>query len=109
MKRLILTVLLASLFLFGCTTAQNGAKTTVMNETVFIGGTVAAGPQQVPQHDLGILTSDGIVREVGPAAAIKAAHPKARLIDASNATILPGLTDAHGHLYGLGLSLDTVN
>ena len=24
-------------------------------------------------------------------------------------TILPGLTDAHGHLYGLGLSLDTVN
>jgi predicted amidohydrolase YtcJ len=24
-------------------------------------------------------------------------------------TVMPGLTDAHGHLYGLGLSLDTVN
>ena len=31
------------------------------------------------------------------------------MIDVTGATILPGLTDAHGHLYGLGLSLDTVN
>ena len=31
------------------------------------------------------------------------------MINVTGATILPGLTDAHGHLYGLGLSLDTVN
>ena len=30
-------------------------------------------------------------------------------MDVTGTTILPGLTDAHGHLYGLGLSLDTVN
>src|SRR5207237_4464240 len=30
-------------------------------------------------------------------------------VDVSGTTIMPGLTDAHGHLYGLGLSLDTVN
>lgn len=102
-------VLLATIVLFGCTTAQNGANKPGMNDTVFIGGTVAAGPQQTPQHDLGIYTSDGIIREVGPAASIRAAHPNARVVDASSATILPGLTDAHGHLYGLGLSLDTVN
>ena len=31
-----------------------------------------------------------------------------RVVNYGDATILPGLTDAHGHLYGLGLSLDTV-
>jgi len=45
----------------------------------------------------------------GPADEIRAAHPAARVIDVTGTTILPGLTDAHGHLYGLGLSLDTVS
>lgn len=80
-----------------------------MNETIFIGGTVVAGPQQTPQHNYAVLVSDGLIREVGPADTIRTAHPAARIIDGSTATILPGLTDAHAHLYGLGLSLDTVN
>lgn len=108
MKRLA-AVLFTILLAFSCTTAHNGAKQSAMNDTIFVGGTVAAGPQQTPQHDVGILVSDGLVREIGTAESIRAAHPDARVVDASNATILPGLTDAHGHLYGLGLSLDTVN
>ena len=79
-----------------------------MNETLFIGGTVAARAQQTPQKNYAILVADGRVKDVGPAAALRAAHPNAPVVDASNATILPGLTDAHGHLYGLGLALDTV-
>ncbi len=79
-----------------------------MNETIFLGGTVAAGPQQSPQKNLAIVVVDGRIHDVGAADAIRAAHPKAAIVDASRATILPGLTDAHGHLYGLGLSLDTV-
>lgn len=80
-----------------------------MSETIFIGGTVAAGPQQMPQRNVAVYVTDGIIREVGPANGTRTAHPQARIVDASNATILPGLTDAHAHLYGLGLSLDTVN
>ena len=78
-------------------------------ETIYIGGTVAAGPNQTPQHNIAIVTSGGLIRAVGPAAEIQAAHPHANVIASLNATILPGLTDAHGHLYGLGLALDTVN
>ncbi|HKO58606.1 MAG TPA: amidohydrolase [Thermoanaerobaculia bacterium] len=76
---------------------------------IFIGGTVAAGTNQTPQRNIAIVTSGGLIRAVGPAAEIQAAHPQANVIASLNATILPGLTDAHGHLYGLGLSLDTVN
>ena len=79
------------------------------DEMIFIGGTVAAGTNQTPQRNIAIVTSGGLIRAVGPAAEIQAAHPQANVIASLNATILPGLTDAHGHLYGLGLSLDTVN
>src|SRR5437868_9336067 len=79
------------------------------NELILIGGTVAAGPQQTPQKNVAIYVSDGVIRKVGAPDALRSAHANARVIDAHDATILPGLTDAHGHLYGLGLSLDTVN
>lgn len=95
------------LALAGCTIGTG--PSTVTNETLFLGGTVAAGPQQTPQKGVGILVRDGLVAEVGSADSLRSSHPNARIVDASNATILPGLTDAHGHLYGLGLSLDTVH
>ncbi len=79
------------------------------HDLIVIGGTVAAGPQQSPQRNLAIYVSDGLIREVGAPDALRAAHANAKVIDAHDATILPGLTDAHGHLYGLGLSLDIVN
>ena len=79
------------------------------NGTLFIGGTVAAGATQAPQRNQAIYVTGGVIREVGAADALRAAHPNARVVDASSATILPGLTDAHGHLYGLGLSLDIVD
>jgi len=79
------------------------------HDLILIGGTVAAGPQQSPQKNLAIYVSDGLIREVGAPDAVRAAHASARVIDAHDATILPGLTDAHGHLYGLGLSLDIVS
>jgi predicted amidohydrolase YtcJ len=110
MKPLLLPALaLASLT--ACTMARAPQSTSAMNvnETILIGDVVAAGPNQAPQRDTAILVRDGRVAELGATAALVAAHPTARLINAGNATILPGLTDAHGHLYGLGLSLDTVD
>ncbi|HWW62920.1 MAG TPA: amidohydrolase family protein, partial [Thermoanaerobaculia bacterium] len=78
------------------------------NGTIFIGGTVFVGAEQTPRQNVAIYASGGVIREIGAPDAIRAAHAGARVIDASSATILPGLIDAHGHLYGLGLSLDIV-
>ena len=76
--------------------------------TLFLGGTVVTGADQIPRKDFAVYATGGIIRQVGLASDLRAAHPNAKVVDASNATILPGLTDAHGHLYGLGLSLDVV-
>lgn len=79
-----------------------------MNREIVFTGTVALGKNHTPQHGYAVVVREGLIREVGPAAAIRAAHSGARVIE-TGGTILPGLTDAHAHLYGLGLSLDTVN
>ncbi|MFZ2491888.1 MAG: amidohydrolase family protein, partial [Thermoanaerobaculia bacterium] len=77
--------------------------------TVFVGGTVLAGPDQTPQKNHALYVENGTIREIGPAAEIRGRYPNAKVVDASSATIVPGLIDAHAHLYGLGLALDTVN
>jgi len=79
------------------------------DETLFTGAIVAAGPQQTPQHDWAVLVHDGKIMATAPAADLRRDHPNAELVDAGNTTILPGLTDAHGHLYGLGLAIDIVD
>jgi predicted amidohydrolase YtcJ len=76
---------------------------------IFLGGTVLAGPGQQPQQNWAIYVQNGIVRDLGPADTVRAAHAGVREIDVSGKVILPGLTDAHGHLYGLGVALDTVD
>lgn len=76
--------------------------------TLFI-GQVAAGPQQTPQKNWAVYVEGERIVAVGPADELRAGHGDARVIDVTGSTILPGLTDAHGHLYGLGLSLDTVS
>jgi predicted amidohydrolase YtcJ len=77
--------------------------------TLFLGGTVVAGAGQTPQKNYAIYTSDGMIREVGPATELQRKYPRANVIAVLDGTILPGLTDAHGHLYGLGVSLDVVD
>jgi len=76
--------------------------------TIYTARTIAIGAAQTPSRDAGVLVSDGKIVAADTLAALRAAHPGARVVDYGDATILPGLTDAHGHLYGLGLSLDTV-
>lgn len=71
--------------------------------------TVLAGPSQSPMPNGAVYVSGGVIREVASAADLRRAHPNARIVDAPGATMLPGLTDAHAHLYGLGLSLDIVD
>jgi len=96
--------------LFACAPVQQTPQQVPGDDGVlFLGGTVVAGATQTPQANWGVYASQRTIRAVGPADSLRAAHPGARVVDASGATILPGLTDAHGHLAGLGLSLEIVN
>src|SRR5438034_1169009 len=79
------------------------------SETIFAGGIVVAGPSQTAHPNWSVVTSGERIIAAGPVDEIRSSHPNANVINVTGATILPGLTDAHGHLYGLGLSLDTVN
>jgi len=96
--------------LFACAPAQTPSEKAPAMEkgTLFIGGTVVAGADQTPRANYAIFVQDGVIREVGPMADLQRAHPLVNTIAVIDGTILPGLTDAHGHLYGLGLSLDVV-
>ncbi|MEN1971008.1 amidohydrolase family protein [Luteimonas sp. MJ204] len=49
--------------------------------------------------------ADGRILGVGDAGTLAARHPDAERIDAGNATVIPGLIDAHAHLIGLGEAL----
>lgn len=99
------------MLLFACAPARPTAENVPSREggTLFIGGTVVAGAAQTPQKNLAIYTSGGVIRDVGPAADLQRKYPAANTIAVLNGTILPGLTDAHAHLYGLGVALDVVD
>jgi len=71
-------------------------------------GVVIAGPEQTAQKEFAVHVAGGLIHSVGPIGEIRRAHPHARIVE-TGGTILPGLTDAHAHLAGLGASLDTVN
>ncbi|MDB5906588.1 MAG: amidohydrolase, partial [Massilia sp.] len=45
---------------------------------------------------------NGKIVAVGSAAEVAARAPKARHLDMQGKTVLPGLIDAHGHVFGLG-------
>lgn len=76
---------------------------------MYTGATVAAGADQIPRANFAVVVSDSRIVAVGPADELRRTYGGARVIDVTGTTIVPGLTDAHAHLYGLGLSLDTVN
>ena len=105
--------LLVILFMvvFACAPAQPPAETVPAREngTLFIGGTVVAGAAQTPQKNFAVYVVDGIIRDIGPAAELQRKYPITNTIAVLNGTILPGLTDAHAHLYGLGNALDVVD
>src|SRR5437870_7829026 len=65
------------LALTGCTIGAASSKVT--DETLFLGGTVAAGSSQTPQKNAAILVRDGRIVEVASAATLRALHPSARI------------------------------
>src|SRR5687767_14694512 len=102
MKRLGLGLFLLVTVIGRCTSGGNTppvkpADLTLTGATVFTGAEVLS--------DAWVSITDGRISGLG-----RENPPGAtRTIDARGTTILPGLTDAHAHLYGLGLALDTVS
>jgi predicted amidohydrolase YtcJ len=105
------TAAILFMMLFACARQQPTVETAPSREagTLFIGGTVVAGAAQTPRKNFAVYTSGGTIREVGPADELQRKYPASKVVAVLNGTILPGLTDAHGHLYGLGVALDVVD
>ena len=62
--------------------------------------------------DGAVVTEGGVIKEVGGFAAMKAKYPAAEFVDAKGGVIMPGLINAHTHIYsGLarGLSIEGHN
>ena len=66
----------------------SGGDVVTMNETrqVLVGGSVAV--------------SDGLIAAVGSTRRLRAAHPEAAVIDATDCVVTPGMINAHQHLTG---------
>ncbi len=101
MKYSILVLLITSLFLWSCDD-QNQVDLLVMNAKIY-----------TVDEDFSIAeafaVADGKLIELGSTADLKAKYKAKETLDANGGTILPGLIDAHAHLYNLGLKLSRVD
>ncbi|MFV0332659.1 MAG: guanine deaminase [Tropicimonas sp.] len=59
----------------------------------------ATAPEAAARHERhgAVLIRNGLIAATGPAEALRAAHPRARMIDHGAGLILPGFVDAHAH------------
>ncbi|MCT9127265.1 amidohydrolase [Cupriavidus gilardii] len=57
----------------------------------------------------GLVFDQGEVLETGDAAALRAKYPDAKRIDGQGKTLLPGLIDAHGHVFRLGFKTTEIS
>lgn len=107
-KRSIFITLLTSLSLTLFATASFAKATLIHN----VQGYTLTGK---PGNDAKLLTfqamvfDNGKVLYVGDKATASERFPDATAIDGKGKTLLPGLTDAHGHILGLGQGLSTVD
>jgi predicted amidohydrolase YtcJ len=87
----------AALIVLGlAATSAQGASLVLLN------GNVHTGSDRQP-HAEAVVITDGRIAFVGSAADARQRAPQgAQLIDLKGATVLPGLTDAHAHLAGIG-------
>ena len=99
--------------LFACLLSAIAALTagaaTAGGETLLRAARIHTADAEVPLASAVVWDAEGRIVAVGDAAALARAHPQARVVDAGDATVIPGLIDAHGHLLGLGLALIRVD
>src|SRR6516162_4483357 len=79
----------------------------IVEDAEFVTMAPSAGPaQEMPGEQMparAMLVRDGRIAAVGPAEAVRtAASPGARVARLDGATVIPGLIDAHCHVYDVG-------
>lgn len=100
MKKLIsLTILLSIL---SCSKEKQQVDTIVINANVY---TVNSNFDRVEAFAI----KDGKFFQIGTSKDIQNTFEADTIIDAKEQTILPGLIDAHCHMYGLGMNLQQVD
>jgi imidazolonepropionase-like amidohydrolase len=62
-------------------------------------GRLLDGVSATPKLDQAILVVDGRIRDVGPRAALENEATGAKVVDLGTMTVLPGLIDAHTHVF----------
>ncbi|MEO8347691.1 MAG: amidohydrolase family protein, partial [Acidobacteriota bacterium] len=80
----------------------SGAALLLENATVYVSA-------ESKPRKLAILAKEGRVVFVGDASRARKLAGDAKRIDLAGAYVFPGWTDAHGHLLGLGKSLEIAN
>jgi guanine deaminase len=75
------------------------APVLILGQTLtFAADAFAAGPEAARHERHGaVLVDGGVIRAVGSADRLRAAHPGAEVTDMGQALILPGFVDAHAH------------
>lgn len=101
--RLVLIVIIALLLNLTAVQQQTAA------DIVFRNGNVYTGDPKTPRAQAIAVTKDRIVFVGSDADAQKFVGPKTRVVDLKGSTVLPGFTDAHQHLSGVGFREMTLN
>src|SRR4051812_25974015 len=105
------------ILLAGALAACSGGGATVKSspapdgaaDVVLVGGTVVTMDPLRPRAEA-VALRDGRVEAVGSAAEVRRlVGPSTRVVDLEGHAVTPGLVDAHCHLYGLGIALETIS
>src|ERR1044071_6897830 len=102
-----LFLLLASVLLLTLTTAPQRAQSAA--DIVFQNGNVYTANDKAPHAQAIAVKADRIVFVGSNEAAQKFVGPSTRVVDLKGNTVLPGFTDAHQHLSGVGEREMTLN
>jgi imidazolonepropionase-like amidohydrolase len=94
----------AGLLLFVCTFAPAQSAAPEDHSIVVRAGRLFVGTEKLATNQVILIKGDRIVK-VGPAEQVQA-PPDDEVIDLSHATVLPGLIDAHTHVFGNGPDFD---
>lgn len=91
-----------SMFVFAAVAAMSVQAQTVIENA---NGYTLDGKGELVQFSALAFDAQGKILAVGSAADVSAKAPGARRVDMGGKTLLPGLIDAHGHVFGLGQML----
>lgn len=100
MKKLLF--LLIAISIFSCAPEKLPADLLIKNATIY-----TVDENFSTAHAL--VVKDGKILEIGLKPELELKYKIEKTYDAKGNTVVPGLIDAHAHLYGLGLSLQNVN